>query len=54
RHVYGCGKWFHVARCTMTLEVFGSYTGQTSVPPQQIIDTIQDRRPDWVPAQDQA
>jgi sarcosine oxidase subunit delta len=53
-HRYGCGKWFHVARCTMTLEVFGSYTGQTSVPPQQIIDTIQDRRPDWVPSQDQA
>lgn len=30
RHAFGCGKWFHVARCTATLEVFGSYTARTS------------------------
>ena len=24
RHAYGCGKWFHLARDTATLEVFGS------------------------------
>ena len=24
RHAFGCGKWFHVARCTVTLEVFGA------------------------------
>ena len=47
RHAYGCGKWFHAARCTVTLEVFGTYTGQTSEPPQEIIDTIRARRPDW-------
>ena len=47
RHVYGCGKWFHAARDTMTLEVFGTYTAQTSTVPQEIIDKIQDRRPDW-------
>ena len=47
RHVYGCGKWSHAARDTMTLEVFGTYTAQTSTVPQEIIDKIQDRRPDW-------
>jgi len=25
----GCGKWFHAARCTVTLEVFGTYEAQT-------------------------
>ena len=47
RHANGCGKWFHVARCTMTLEVFGSYSAQTYTPPQEIIEKIQHRRPDW-------
>ncbi len=47
RHAFGCGKWFHVARCTATLEVFGSYTAQTSIVPQNIIDAIKARRPDW-------
>ncbi len=47
RHAYGCGKWFHAARCTVTLEVFGTYTAQTSAPPQHIIDAIKARRPGW-------
>jgi sarcosine oxidase subunit delta len=47
RHVYGCGKWFHAARCTMTLEVFGTYTAQTSVPTQEIKDAISAKRPGW-------
>ena len=47
RHVYGCGKWFHAARDTMTLEIFGTYTAQTSTVPQDIIDKITHRRPDW-------
>ena len=47
RHVYGCGKWFHAARDDMTLEVFGTYTAQTSTVPQDIINKIMDRRPDW-------
>ena len=47
RHAYGCGKWFHAARCTQTLEVFGSYTGQTSDVPQEIKDKIKARRPEW-------
>ena len=47
RHAYGCGKWFHAARCTETLEVFGTYTAQTSEPPDHVIDAIKARRPDW-------
>lgn len=47
RHVYGCGKWFHVARDTATLEVFGSYSAQTLSPPDDLIKKIQQRRPGW-------
>ncbi|PIE14527.1 MAG: sarcosine oxidase subunit delta [Rhodobacterales bacterium] len=47
RHANGCGKWFHVARCTMTLEVFGSYSAQTLEPPQDIKDAITAKRPGW-------
>jgi sarcosine oxidase subunit delta len=45
RHSYGCGKWFHAARCTMTNEVFGTYTAQTSEPPADLLDTIRAKRP---------
>jgi len=47
RHVYGCGKWFHAARCTQSLEVFGTYAAQTFEPPQEIIDKISAKRPGW-------
>ncbi len=47
RHANGCGKWFHVARCTMTLEVFASYSAQTYAPPADVLDAIKARRPDW-------
>jgi len=47
RHAYGCGKWFHAARCTATLQVFGTYSAQTSEPPAEIIATIKQHRPDW-------
>jgi len=47
RHTYGCGKWFLAARCTATLEVFGTYSAQTPEPPQEIIAKIQEKRPDW-------
>ncbi|MEM9707595.1 MAG: sarcosine oxidase subunit delta [Pseudomonadota bacterium] len=47
RHVMGCGKWFHVARCTVTLEVFGTYPAQTLRPPDEILNRIRARRPDW-------
>lgn len=45
RHAYGCGKWFNVARCTATLEVFGSYP--MGAPPQAVLDHIRSRRPEW-------
>ncbi len=47
RHTYGCGKWFLAARCTSTLEVFGTYSAQTPEPPKEIIAKIQAKRPDW-------
>jgi len=47
RHVYGCGKWFHAARCTTTLEVFGTYPAQTLEPPKALRDAIRKKRPDW-------
>ena len=50
RHVNGCGKWFLAARCTVTLEVFGTYPAQTLAPPAEIIAKIKAKRPDWSPA----
>ena len=47
RHAQGCGKWFHAARCTVTLEVFGTYPAQSYAPPQDILDRITARRPGW-------
>ena len=47
RHAFGCGKWFHVARCTVSLEVFGSYPAQTLAPPEALIARIKAKRPDW-------
>ena len=47
RHSYGCGKWFHAARCTVTLEVFGTYAADVTEPPAEIIAAIKSKRPDW-------
>ncbi|MFP4273981.1 MAG: sarcosine oxidase subunit delta [Paracoccaceae bacterium] len=47
RHAMGCGKWFHAARCTVTLEVFGTYPAQTTEPPQEIREAITAKRPGW-------
>lgn len=47
RHVYGCGKWFHAARCTTTLEVFGTYPAQTLEPPEHIRAKLDEKRPGW-------
>lgn len=47
RHTHGCGKWFHAARCTATLQVFGTYSAQTTEPPQHIRDAITAARPGW-------
>ena len=40
RHSFGCGKWFHAARCTRTLEVFGTYEAQTLEPPAETVDAV--------------
>ncbi|MGH1329358.1 MAG: sarcosine oxidase subunit delta [Paracoccaceae bacterium] len=47
RHVYGCGKWFLAARCTATLEVFGTYPAQSKTLPKALITAIKKKRPDW-------
>ena len=47
RHAHGCGKWFHAARATDTLEVYGTYPAQTTKPPGDILDRISQRRPGW-------
>ena len=47
RHSYGCGKWFHAARCTTTLEVFGTYPAQTTEPPAELIEKIKQKRPEF-------
>ena len=47
RHAYGCGKWFLAARCTTTLEVFGTYAAQTKKPPKTIENAIKKKRPEW-------
>ena len=47
QHQYGCGKWFHAARCTATLEVFGTYSAQVSEPPSDLIAKIKAKRPEW-------
>ena len=47
RHAYGCGKWFHAARDTATLEVFGTYPAQVLEPPKSVRDAISARHPDW-------
>ena len=44
-HSYGCGKWFHVARCTKTMEVFGTYSAQEIKPPKKILDAIKKKLP---------
>jgi len=47
RHAYGCGKWFHAARDTETLEVFATYSAQVFEPPQEVKDKISAKRPGW-------
>ncbi|MGF1552844.1 MAG: sarcosine oxidase subunit delta [Paracoccaceae bacterium] len=49
RHAMGCGKWFHAARCTATLEVFATYPAQVSEPPAEAVAAIRARRPGWQP-----
>jgi len=45
RHANGCGKWFVAARCTVTMEVFGTYSASTPRPPKEVLEAIEARRP---------
>ena len=47
RHAFGCGKWFHAARCTVTMEVFGTYPASVTAPPDDLRARISARRPGW-------
>jgi len=47
RHGAGCGKWFHAARDTVTMEVFGTYPAQVSAPPAELLAEIARKRPGW-------
>ena len=47
RHVYGCGKWFHTARCTITNQVFGSYSAREALPPKSLLAKIRRSRVDF-------
>ena len=47
RHAAGCGKWFHAARDTATLEVFGTYPAQSFAPPKDLLVKIGKKRPGW-------
>ncbi len=35
-HAFGCGKWFHLSRNTVTQEIYGSYGIQDSAPPETV------------------
>lgn len=49
RHAYGCGRWFHAARCSLTMEVFATYGPAEPAPPPAVVDAIRARRPEWSP-----
>lgn len=43
RHAFGCGKWLHAARHTVTMEVYGTYPADVTKPPQEILDRAKER-----------
>ena len=47
RHAAGCGEWFLAARNTVTLEVYGTYSAQTTAPPEEIVAKIRAKLPGW-------
>ena len=49
RHAYGCGKWFIAARCTRTMQVFGTYKAQSRKPPANVVAAIRAHQPTWEP-----
>ncbi len=47
RHAFGCGQWFHAARDTVTMEVFGTYPATALAPPDAVAAAIRLRHPGW-------
>ncbi|TRD23610.1 sarcosine oxidase subunit delta [Palleronia caenipelagi] len=47
RHVMGCGKWFHAARNTVSLRVYGTYPAQVTAPPEALLAEIDAVEPGW-------
>ncbi len=47
RHAMGCGKWFHAARHTVTMQVFGTYPAQLQAPPAEILERIEAAHPEF-------
>lgn len=47
RHAHGCGKWFHAARNTVSMEVYGTYPAQVTEPPKDIQNRISGVAPGW-------
>ena len=44
RHLYGCGRWFNLARDTVTMEILGAYAATEPAPPPEIAARIAARR----------
>lgn len=43
RHQFGCGKWFHMARDTRTLEIYGVYPITETEPPAEVLARARER-----------
>ena len=43
RHAFGCGKWFHLARDTATLEIYGAYEASAPGPTPETLARISER-----------
>ena len=47
RHSAGCGKWFHAARCTTTLQIFATYPANVTEPPAEVCRAVEGARSGW-------
>jgi len=44
RHAFGCGKWFHLLRNTVTQEIYGAYPADAVAPPPELLGGAAGRR----------
>ncbi|MGR3540959.1 MAG: sarcosine oxidase subunit delta [Hasllibacter sp.] len=49
RHAHGCGKWFHAARDTATLQIFATYRADVTEPPEDVVRAVAAHRRGWTP-----